>query len=468
MEYINFDTQKISKACETDGIKNYVNSYEQTQQIDSFDEILRLERQHMALDFIQEQLQGPSLDERSRALAPLVSPRHAVDQINNQFARRILPAFLQANYENALQQFRETEPHTADQEMVLLINNREFLDIHQQLHRYLQCNEDSMQHAASERLLPTGQIQWNDTYQFKDTTKRSLETIEKDGIKVTLDKDALPKVVAAYEASKDTHLPLIEVLKNERIVTISGFSDSKVSHIVHDAMDHTWGFQLLRDSGLYAKYQDMFEAIGDPMNTDIFKREGEIISSIGFGVRYGSIQENGFRPLISNDDITRLFDQLAADNKLDERHERAHEILYNLTPNSREGLSLGFTFSNYITELDEQRRKHGKIKTRDKKTGLATGELDEFSPDFMSLFIELHHEILSSNNKHRDNLFRFHILLEEYLTSIACGDMNIGEDFIVHIQDIDKYDYSKTPIESGKLRWMFKNYGFAATKESLI
>ena len=444
------------------------SSNEVYRSIDSFEDIMALERQHAAIDYIQDALQGSDLDDRTRALAPLISPRHAVDQVNNQFAHRILPAFMQPDYNEALRAFRALEPHTTDQEMLLLINDHEFETIYTGLHEHLTSSIGRMADMVRDRLSEGGQIQWNDRYQFKDTSKRSLERLETVGIVAKFNEESLPKLQEAYGASKMTNLPMIEFLKNERIVSVNGFADSKVSLIIHDAMDHTWGFQLLRDSGLYEKYRDMFTSIGDPMNTDIFKREGEIISSIGFGVRYGATQENGFQPLISHIDMRRMFDEYAQDGQLTDRHKGAHEILRAISSHSREGLSLGFTFSNYITELDEQRRKHGKIKTRDIETGEITGELNEFGPEFMSMFIELHHEILSSRNKHRDNLFRLHILLEEYLVSLARGERAMSDAFTVKVQDMGNIDYSKTPLESGKLRWMFKNYGFAATKEAMI
>lgn len=216
------------------------------------------------------------------------------------------------------------------------------------------------------------------------------------------------------------------------------------------------------------KFANLFATIGNPMHTDMFKRGGELVSSIGFGVRYGSTQENGFHPLIPSSAMRNIFDEHFAERRLLDSHMEAYRILRTLPDDSREMLSLGFTYSNYITELDEQRRKHGKIKVRDSETYQVTGELSETSPDFLSFFIELHHEILSSKNKHRDTIFRFNILFEEYLKGIATGKIETDTPFTVKIQDLDQYDYLQTSIDTDKLRWMFKHYGFAATKGSLV
>ena len=85
----------------------------------------------------------------------------------------------------------------------------------------------------------------------------------------------------------------------------------------------------------------------------------------------------------------------------------AYRRIKSLRKGSVEWQSLGFAFSNYITELDEQRRKHGKIKQRDPRTRKIIGELDPLSPDYLSFFIDTHSEIMSSKHKHRDDLFIF-------------------------------------------------------------
>lgn len=448
---------------------NGIDKYHPPERLDCHEEIIELERRHYALDYIQKQYNQPNLDSKTRALAPIISPRYGVEEINNQFAHRMLHAFLCKDPNEGLVLFRNLEAHTTDEELALLIHDDDFFTMHEGLKKHLEDSADTITKTVEDRLSPKGQIRWNDRYQFNGIEgKRSLSQIERCGVVVEITPNAHEKIVAACAATKDTQLPMIEFLKNERIVSINGFKDSKVSHIVHDAIDHTWGFQLLQKRGLDKKFTEFFTSIGDPMHTDIFKREGEIISSIGFGVRYGSTQENGFQPIVSCSDLSTIFDKYFVNDRLIDRHMTAYKILRTLAPDSREALSLGFTYSNYIIELNEQRRKHGKIKVRDTSTGKITGELSETDPDFMSLFVELHHEILSSNNKHRNNLFRFHILLEEYLQGIATGSIATDQPFAVRIQDLDKYDYSQTSLPADKLKWMFKHYGFAATKGSLI
>ncbi len=440
------------------------------ERLDTQEEILVLEERAVATEFVQKWYRNPELKDIDRALAPIIFPRHGVDNINNQFARRLMPAFMHPDSAEGLLILRGLEAYTTEDELAVLINDLEFKEIREGIREVLESEASNIRQAIDARLAePRGQIAWNDRYQFNGAeSSRSLGNIEATGIITRINPDAQKTVKEAYARVRDTHLPLIEVLKNEKIVSINGFEGSKISHVVHDAIDHTWGFQLVRKYGLDQKFATLFMSIGDPMNTDMFKREGEVVSSIGFGVRYGSTQENGFRPLISSADLRSIFDNYFSDGQLLDRHMEAFRILHSLAPDSREMLSLGFTYSNYVTELDEQRRKHGKIKVRDIATNHVTGELSEVSADFLSFFVELHHQILSSENKHRNTLFRFHILFEEYLQGIALGAIGPETPFTVKVQDLNRYDYSKTTIAPTKLKWMFKNYGFATTKAEHI
>ena len=86
----------------------------------------------------------------------------------------------------------------------------------------------------------------------------------------------------------------------------------------------------------------------------------------------------------------------------------------------------------------------------------------------LSLFIELRHQVLSPRNKHRDSLFRIHIMLEDYLRSLAEGRVQADDPFVVNPGKMQEYDYKATSIPTEQLQWMFAHYGFTATKESII
>lgn len=292
----------------------------------------------------------------------------------------------------------------------------------------------------------------------------------KNGVRISIDPSGLEDIRAAHAMADRGILPIIEIVKNKEVLGVNGFMSSKIALAIHDAIDHTMGFQIAARTGLLSKYANMFESIGNPQHTDIFKREGEVLASIGFGVRYWANLEHGFVPLISAKDLLVKMDALFDKGQLSDRHMEAFKLLRSLVHNdsSREAQSLGFVFSNYIVELDEQRRKYGKIKQKDLVTKRVVGELDPLSADYLSFFIEMHHQLLNSHNKHRDNLLRYHILLEEYLCAIGSGKLDPAEELIIRVQDMKDIDFSQTKLPPGRIQWMTRNYGFSAIRDAIL
>ncbi len=146
----------------------------------------------------------------------------------------------------------------------------------------------------------------------------------------------------------------------------------------------------------------------------------------------------------------------------------AYRTVKKLGKGTMEWQSLGFAFSNYITELDEQRRKYGKIKQRDPRTRKVEGELDPLAADYLCFFIDTHHEILLSKNKHLNDLFRFQILMEEYLAGFAKGTIPADQPMRIKLNELQHLDFSKTTLPPQRLAWIRKNYGFTATRSAMV
>jgi len=229
-----------------------------------------------------------------------------------------------------------------------------------------------------------------------------------------------------------------------------------------------WGCDKIEKAGILDRYADMFDSIGSPQSTDIYKREGEIVASVAFGVRYFHTLPSAFGPLMRSSQIEAHLDDLFVDGDLEERHMEAYRTLKGMRKGSMDWQSLGFSFSNYLTELDEQRRKFGRIKQVDPKSKRLVGELDPFSPDFVCFFIDTHQQLMSSKNKHRDDLFRFHILLEEYLTAFATEQIPQDQPFVVKPDELRDIDFSVTTLPHQRLRWMRNNLGFTATRDAIV
>lgn len=220
------------------------------------------------------------------------------------------------------------------------------------------------------------------------------------------------------------------------------------------------------ETGLLSKYAELFDSIGSPHQTDIFKREGEILSSISFGCRYWERQQ-GFVPLIDTRFIADHLNRLAQSHSLYGRHQAAMDIVSNLKTGSDEYDSLGFVFSNYLVTLHEQRRRYGQIKQVEPETGNLFGELNPFDPDFLCFFIELHHKILESGNSRRSAIDSVHILLESYLQSVVCHDLAPGSRLIISTTDMSARDQATNRISQASIDWLTQNPMFSTIKERM-
>ncbi len=392
-------------------------SYE--TDVDTIESVSQLETLHYAAEYIVGWYQKSNMSIKDQALASLTSPMHSIQHIGNQFMRQILPIFFERDPQEGYSKLKNVVPHTTQQELALLINEAEFIDLHRGLQEHLDDTKDERDENVAKRFIKDPEIRGTfirvDRNQFSGMeTDRSLENVLKRGIELSLNPKSEKILFEAAKEASTGAIPITEILKNQKVLKIVGFEGSKIALAVHDAIDHAWMYSLLQRKGFLDEYKDLFNSIGSPHLNDMFSREGETMASIAFGVRYLQTVEKGFQPLISADDLRDKMDQYFKDGLLtQERHLRAYAILMRATPLSREWQSLGFTFSNYIVELDEQRRKHGRIKQRDKCNRIYR-ELDPYDPDFLSLFIEAHHELNNSANKHRDTLFRFHIIIEDF------------------------------------------------------
>lgn len=434
-------------------------------ELDTYDEVYRLEREYRATQFLRLWYHQPSLTPLERALAPLYAPMHAVDSIGNQFAKKIVPCFIDQDREIGRNRFREIVPNTTNEELALLLNDEQFDDLHGSLALHLDESEDDIRAAARENI---DVIATTDRYQFGNVTHRGIERLRESGMVISIDPSGQEAIRDAGAVAGEGILPVTEYLKNEKILGVSGFMGSKISLAVHDFMDHVWTFDMLMKVGLIDTYAELFDSVGNPEATDIFKREGEMVASIAFGVRYFQTMPSAFGPVFPASAIEAHLDELFVGAQLDARHMNAYRTIKSLQKGSMEWQSLGFAFSNYLTELDEQRRKYGTIKQRDPRSKRVIGELDPLSPDYMCLFIDTHSEILASRNKHRDDLFRFHILLEEYLSSYAKGNIPVDEPVTVKMGGLRDIDFTKTTLPPQRIQWMANNYGFTATRDAIV
>jgi hypothetical protein len=232
-------------------------------------------------------------------------------------------------------------------------------------------------------------------------------------------------------------------------------------------IDHVWLFSLLKEKKIFSKYKELFDSINEPHNYDIFQREGESVASIGFGVRLWANSKLGFASNISIQDILEHFHS-CIDKQFELRHLTAFQEVVRLSKNplSRESQSLCFVFSNYLVELDEQRRKHGEINRQNIETREIIGPLDPWDLDYLSFFVETHKALLQSKNRHRDNLLRAHILLEQFLCSPAT--VKGTPELTIFPTKLLETHLDQVSIPHERVRWMAKHFGFTALRDPTI
>lgn len=395
----------------------------------------------------------------------LPKPQH----LGSQFGRRLQTAFLSENPESGLEVFRSLSSHTDDQKVLLDSTDEQFDSVWHRVKDFLLERQKSISDVVEARFTTDSRnghenrsaFQNNDIYQFKGReTSRSLALVLRRGLEISVDPNGILILEQAGREMEREGVPLTELVKNWPILSISGFTGSKLSLAVHDAIDHVSTFDLAEKSGLFSKFEQLFQSIGAPQRTDIFKREGEILASISFGSRYWERQP-GFVPLIDTGFIVEHLSDLAEKNELRERHSRAIKIVQDLEPGTEDYDKLGFVFSNYLVTLHEQRRRYGQIKQRDLDSGQMLGELNPFSADFLCFLIELHHEINAADEERSKVITNVHTALEEYLQSVSQHKLDAGTPLVLRPSSLG------TPerLSESDKSWLSRHPQFSTIKE---
>ncbi|MDQ5972086.1 MAG: hypothetical protein QG553_245 [Patescibacteria group bacterium] len=444
------------------------------RELDNYDQVYRLERISRALNHIEALYSPPDVEAGELQIQTLRGQRHSAERIGNQFGARVVRAFLLDDPEAAYDRLKGLRPTTPGQEMVTLINQDEFAAAHDTLHTILRLEDPDVASTVADRLAIGGAFARADHHQFHGPATATIDTIRTDGVTLKLPAKSVGDVVKQARIANDGPLPIIEFLKNHKTAHISGFDSSKISLMVHDTVDHMWTFDLIDRLGYLDKFAELFRSVGNPQDRNIFHRESEMVASIAFGVRYFKEMEPGLIPVISSERLLKLFEARQQAGQVEERHQAALAILRDMHYNqygqlkpTLEARSLSFVFSNYVCELNEQRRKHGKIKQIDEE-GVVVAELSPFNLDYLAFFVETHHELLDSKNKHRDFLAKSHILIEEFFVRLLGEKIQSPYQLNLTLDKVHAYDPATSILPRQRIHWMLSNYGFTANQKITI
>jgi dephospho-CoA kinase len=442
---------------------------------DDYDEVLHLERKFRVGEYLKTYFQTESQSE----LTPVWErfPKHKVRELGNQFLDRLTTCFLLTETEKAFREYKALDVHTVNEEMAQLLNRDEFFFCHERIHRLLEENKEKIHNDVIGNLK---HFYEHDRTQISHQVTRSLDVLIANGITCDIAPqqqgldDPWPILERARGKAASGDVPILEYIKRDRILKIQGLQGrSKVSLAIHDAVDHVWFTNLLSEpeegsKSILERHKELVRSVGDPIHFDLFRRESEMIASIAFGVRYWASQQVGFVPRVSFDEILKVFERaIVANSFVNDRHLNAYRTVLSLAarPRQREAQSLEFTFSNYVTELDEQRRKHGEIKTYGNPWTVPVGKLDPMGIDYLSFFVDAHHKITRSKSFHRDTLLKVHLKLEDWLTNV---DRDDPKPLLLLNSDILNFDADNARVSREKRNWMETNFGFTAYKEPLV
>ncbi len=300
--------------------------------------------------------------------------------------------------------------------------------------------------------------QWNDAYEVRQKPKRDLELLRQNGIRITIDPKDIAFIQEDY--AEGDELPLLDRIKNNRIASINGFDGSKVSLTIHDTFDHFWLYDRLDRLGVLNRYKEFLQSVGNPQDTDLFSREGELIASIGFEWRSSYVAERTFKPIFDLDQIKKIF-RKAQEGGLSENQKRAFEVLSQLDPAGDEAKRLCSIYSGVLVELMEQRRKHGFIRHLDSNFK-PIGILPLLDPEYLALIIEANHILCDPATGAHDALFNIEAMTEDHLIGLATGEITNG--LVITLPKVDAFNPDNSRLSQKKQAWLRKNPFHASTR----
>ena len=464
--------------------------------VDVLPHTIRLETQYEVASYL-ERLYGPSSAVGAEVFTRMLEGReHAMFTGSDQFRQLLVATFLISDHQKALASFRLILPSDTDEELAKLLNEVEFKRLHSDVQFFVSSRKVVVEEECRSRLSKSGDYIRLDREAFDFSSIKSVESGTQNSVKLSIQGKNRHILRGRLRTSEKVSLPLSEFAKNDRIIDVGSFDSAKITHAVHDLIDHLWFAQILREAGVLDRYRHLLSSIGNPDIARHFSRESEIFASIGFGTRLRHNMPHGMFTPVRPEILLKLLrsdrdyyksqaafilervcrntsvgtDNFDYSKSYDPRTYAERIKDHRLLPiqRTRRGLeyaSLSFVYSNYLTELNEQRRKHGKIKVFSGNKVL--GELNPFCPAFIGLFVEAHHELMKPSNKHLDRLTAAHAQIEYYLTELATSE-NFPTSPTELILDLNSLNDTAifASLRPETIQWIRSNPGYMASKQN--
>ncbi len=290
-----------------------------------------------------------------------------------------------------------------------------------------------------------------DEYEKDQTSHsvRTLEALKKNGIYLTFIDgkiDILKSVISENKLS----CSYMNMIKNEKLLEINQFNESKCSLVLHDSFDHFWTYVMLEKNDILKKYKQFLQSVGNP--------QSELIASIGYAFRF-IVLGGKVNHLISFDEIKNLFETASI---LTDNGKNAYTILVKKKSDETYKQELSSVIGDVFIELMEQRRKYGYIKKLDKNRTII-GSLSTLDLDYLALIVEVF-DCLSENRVLAKRVVTNTLLIfENYICKVIAG----GQTCLLNIAlaDIER-GYEIYPFLSDeRAEWVRLNISALATRK---
>lgn len=338
---------------------------------------------------------------------------------------------------------------------VFKLPDAKIAELYSLVQSYIQQDESViMRNLEVRRASKWGQLE-NDSIQFNGIpTERTLTLLKTTGIQIEVLDEYMPLLQQTLSAHPNE--PLLDILKNKRILTVNDLTNSKVSFTIHDLFDHFWLLNTLEKHGFLERYADFFKNLGNPQLKDIFSREGELVASIGFEYRL-ALESHDYTPLFTINDIKNVLTPALSENQ-----KRAYNLLVTEFTDPTQEHMLRTIYSGMMIELMEQRRKNGFVKIYENGT---LKSMESCNPEYTALIVETCSLLSKPETKTPAVLLNITILAEEILRKKALKSYE--EPLTVTMNTIETFDATKSFLKPELRAWYNNHLGFAATRKIL-
>ena len=296
----------------------------------------------------------------------------------------------------------------------------------------------------------------SDRRQTRDAqSRKNLDFYLDQGVEVTFDLEAREQA-REYCALDERDVPMIEKLKAKRLLTINGFSDSRVMYAVHDMVDHAWLFREAREDGVLEKYEDFLTSIDMGPSAFLYSRQAELLASVGFGSRRWNVASHQNEELLLDErPIKRL---LTASP--DDRAQQAAITLEQMNPEER--TQAIFMIENMAVQIADERRRWGSVKLKPAGDPEQARPMQLLEPLHVALMIDSL-ALLQRNRRFGAAQFASTLAVEQML-EVVLDDKNDESTITIPVPG---QEARGTVLAGDKLEWL-KRYPSVSTSYNQI